>query len=345
MSATTTTAWKTLLTGLFALAVVTVWYGHLRSSGPRAIEDRARVLEGHEFPVQALAFSPDGATLTTAAFYCGDFMTSVEVIDWDVATGQPTAKRAAPIKALRGLAFAPGGRLLAAAGYDCALWLWDTAWPHERRGLGEYRYLVYAMGFYADGSQLAAADSDRVVTLWDVASGRPLACWKGLTQQLLSLAYAPDGKVLAAGDYSGVVRLWDVATKEEVGVWAGHATAVQTLAFSPDGCVLAAVDFNGVVKLWDVAARVERATLAVSRERNSEVTVTFAPDGRTLAVAVDRVVQLWDVARGQRVASLEGHTGGVRCLAYSPDGTRLASGGHDRTVRLWNVAGYRSRRP
>jgi WD40 repeat protein len=162
-----------------------------------------------------------------------------------------------------------------------------------------------------------------------------------------ALAFAPDGKALAHSETDCIVRLWDLATEKEHGVLTGHAHAV-ALAFTCDGRTLAAGDWSGAVQLWDVAARMERATLTASEDKGffEEVpAVTFAPDGRTLAVAIGPVVQLWDVATGRLLHRLEGHTGNVRCLAYSPDGTRLASGGHDRTVRLWDVAHYRPTEP
>jgi WD40 repeat protein len=50
--------------------------------------------------------------------------------------------------------------------------------------------------------------------------------------------------------------------------------------------------------------------------------------------------QLWDVATGRRVTSLAGHEGTVKCLAFSPEATLLATGSYDQAVRLWVVAGY-----
>src|SRR5262249_20226155 len=104
----------------------------------------------------------------------------------------------------------------------------------------------------------------------------------------------------------------------------------------------------GVVKLWDVATKTEQVTLGAVKDEdflNEVSALAFSSDGRTLAVAVDRVVRLWDVGTGSLVARLEGHEGKVKCLAFSPDGTRLAPGAYDQMVRLWDVARHRPMQP
>jgi WD40 repeat protein len=75
--------------------------------------------------------------------------------------------------------------------------------------------------------------------------------------------------------------------------------------------------------------------------------VAFSPDGRTLVSGgadatvdyntPDNTIRLWDVASGNPLAILAGHTDAVRSLAFSPDGTMLASGSFDETVRLWTL--------
>jgi SAM-dependent methyltransferase len=186
-------------------------------------------------------------------------------------------------------------------------------------------------------------DYERNVTLWEAATGRQQTCCRGHDRLVLAVAFAPDGKTLASGSGDTTVRLWDAATGEGRSTLRGHTRDVFAVAFAPDSRLLASGGYDGTVRLWDVASGEERAALATTGE---EITgLAFAPDGRTLAVAVDQAVQMWDVATGRLVARLEGHQGQVKCLTYSPDGTRLASGGHDRTVRLWDVARYWAARP
>src|SRR5262249_49243826 len=160
------------------------------------------------------------------------------------------------------------------------------------------------------------------VTLWDTTDSELIFRRPGAGQSERALAFSLDGTALAVGA-GNTVRLWDAATGAEQGVLQGHADGVVALAFSPDGRTLASGDMHGAVKVWDVATRTERASLETTGDKAflSEVpALAFAPDGRTLAVAAGRDVQLWDVATGELVASLEGHEKKVLCLAYSSDG-------------------------
>ncbi len=86
-----------------------------------------------------------------------------------------------------------------------------------------------------------------------------------------------------------------------------------------------------------------------ARHTDDVFATAFHPDGtRLVSAGRDRAVWLWDLARGEEVARLQGHTSYVWSLAFSPDGTTLASGSGDFTVRLWDTeplkVRYRARR-
>ena len=80
------------------------------------------------------------------------------------------------------------------------------------------------------------------------------------------------------------------------------------------------------------------ARLGIGRIGESDRAVAFSPDGQRFAVASALGVWLYDVTTSRELALLTGHTGVVETVAFSPDGTTLASGSHDNTVKLWDVA-------
>ena len=120
-----------------------------------------------------------------------------------------------------------------------------------------------------------------------------------------------------------------------------HDGAIFSLACSPDGRWMASGDFLGIIRLWDI--RSTKASSLVLRQRSNDSTrsvsaLVFADKGRTL-VSGDNNGRLywWDALSGKLLGESKTHRDGITALvACGSDGSRVASGSHDGSIRFWN---------
>lgn len=326
--------------------------------------------------VTAVAFSPDGETMIVAAESVQAFATTAGLkngralfpepalsLTFDregkrlvvgtsghqahvltVKTGKPEAvlQHRGPVESA---GYLPGGSLV--TGSSGALRIWQPG------GISAWRVLqhenpISAVALSPRGDHCATATRSRnratleeggAVQLWECASGRPFSSERSISDPVVELELHPrDATVLIAAGTAA--QLLDTGTGERVGLRMEHADRVRIACLSRDGSI--AVTGGGrKIRLWEVPSGKPVGPVLQPPDGNEIQAVAISPDGeRVLAGSDNGVAWLWLWRSGdhpQPQFSLN-HAGAILDLAFSPDGSTVATASSDHTARAWNAA-------
>lgn len=288
-----------------------------------------RSLNEHVSYVMSVVFSPDGKMLASCG---GNNDSTVKV--WDPAAGACLHTLEGHEGAVYCLAFSPDGKMLASAGQDGTVRIWDPQSGECSRKFENHAGNVYSVAFSPDGKWMASAGADHTLKTWNVKTGKCVHILSH-TSSFHSTTFSPDSKLLASASEDGNVRLWDLGNGKCVKTLEGHSGSASCVAFSADGKLLASAGGDNTVRVWDV--QTGKCTQKIEGGNNMRI-ITFSPDGAMLASAESGGrIRILDPRSGEVLRTLTGHFNHVYSVAFSPDGSTLASGGYDTTIVLWTI--------
>ena len=308
--------------------VITFW--DLQTSQKTAVQRTA-----HQDFLPTLALSPDGTKFASVGAKANIF--------FDAGTGIPLFSTWQS-KGLVQLIDVTTGHALA-------------AFPEIHAGTG----LHSSMTFSPDG-KMVAFDSSGKIHLRNTETGTsldisvldernanvnedldPLLDVMLMLHQISALVFSPDGKTLVSGTLGGRVQMWDTETGlelarflagqnvDETAKAVSYQDSIKTLAFSSDGTLLT-VGSDRKIRLF--GSHKQNQLKEISHGADSLV---FSPDNSVLIAGLrSGTIELWELATGEKLSTLDGHIAPVGTLVFSPDGKTLVSTGQDGTILLWD---------
>lgn len=292
-----------------------------------------KTLTQHPGKANDVAFSPAGGRLCVgfADGHMVSWQTSDWSLAWDVKAHDDEVTRAV---------LSPDGTHVATTSFDFTARLFDAASGTLQHTLPADAALLAAV-FSPDGANLATGGWDGRIHLWSVAQGTLIRKFAHSAGAIQSLRYAPDGAVLVSGGFfPSRIDMWDPADGSRLRALTRLANAVNKVAMSADSkWVAVASTFDAKVDVFHAS----NGHRAYSWKTPSEAEdVAFSPTDPIVALpGPDNTVVIRRLSDGQTVQTLVGHEENVVGLAFSHDGTLLASGSYfPGSIRLWRTSDW-----
>ena len=293
-------------------------------------------LEGHTSWICELIFSRDGRRLYSAS---GDQTIRI----WDVEQRRCLATLRGSNNEVYGLALSPDGTMLASACKDGVVAFWSTVSRPEKEPSIFIPLGKFARPAFAPDGRILAVPCEGIVRLFDLAMAKEIEEVPALGTDVQSVAYSPDGTLLVSGSEKGIIRVWSCAERRLLRELGDPNDPIYLGSFRAEGRRLLSMKPQGKqtkIIWWDIHTWQAVQTLVL--DMGSILSGEISPDDRLWVLGTNTGAVRWlNTETGELLATkTEAHRQPVDGVAFSGDGSRVASVAQDGTLAIWDPISF-----
>jgi WD40 repeat protein len=286
-------------------------------------------LDGHQAEVNSIAFGPRGSRIITAA---GDSTARI----WDSKTGKQVLLLGKEGDLVQSANFSEDGtRIVTSSTYTSTVEIWDATIGEQLVSLDGHTLPINQARFDRARSRVLTVSSDNTAKIWDAASGAEIRTLVGHAGMVMDGYFTGDGKRVLTASIDGTLRQWDVETGEfeEIGRWEGNEeiTTVQMCSTSQSALFGFRDGTSGLLKTEPNG----QLLLEGGRVGKMDYAGFSNDESAVIAPQKDRGAIIFDADTGKVIAHIGREQGRLLSAVFSPDGSRVITGGTDGTVKIW----------
>ncbi|XP_074582236.1 transcriptional corepressor LEUNIG_HOMOLOG-like [Curcuma longa] len=229
--------------------------------------------------------------------------------------------------------FSSDGKLLASAGHDKKVVLWNMESLQTMSSSTEHTHIITDICFRPNSNQLATSSFDRIVRLWSTTeSVHCFHAFTGHSSQITSLDFHPkETDIFCSCDDNGEIRYWNTSQYSCTQVSEGATIQVR---FQPRSGQFLAAAAENIISIFDVETH--KNIRALQGHKTAIQSICWDQNGQTLASVSQDLVKIWSTSTWHCISELSSNGNQFHSCVFHPRYPQILFIGGYQSLELWN---------